>query len=59
MSEIHIYNDNCIDVFNTIGDESVDLIVTDPPYPVTSRGSTGNADSNGPIHGDRWLWRSL
>ena len=27
----------------TIEDESIDLIVTDPPYPTTSRGSAGNS----------------
>lgn len=42
MSEMHLYNDDCLNVFNTIKDESINLIVTDPPYPVTSRGSGGN-----------------
>ena len=28
----NIYNDDCINVLNNIDDESVDLIITDPPY---------------------------
>lgn len=43
MSEIHIYNDDCMNVFKNIPDESIDLIATDPPYPVMARGSAGNA----------------
>ena len=39
---ITLYNENCLDIFKRIKDESVDLICTDPPYPVTSRGSNGN-----------------
>lgn len=39
---ITLYNENCIDVFKRIKDESVDLICTDPPYRMTSRGGTGN-----------------
>lgn len=37
-----IYNDDCINILNQIDDESIDLIVTDPPYKVTSRGSSGS-----------------
>lgn len=40
---ICIYNENCLDVFKTIPDESIDLIATDPPYPVMARGNNGNA----------------
>ena len=36
-----IYNENCLDILKTIPDESIDLVVTDPPYKVTSRGSSG------------------
>jgi len=32
MTENTIINTNCFDVFPKIGDESIDLIVTDPPY---------------------------
>lgn len=37
-----LYNDNCLNIFPTIEDNSIDLIVTDPPYLVTSRGNPGN-----------------
>ena len=43
FSNIYIYNENCLDVFKTIPDESIDLIATDPPYPVMARGNNGNA----------------
>ncbi len=33
----------CIEELKRIDDESIDLIVTDPPYRVTSRGSAGNS----------------
>ena len=38
----NLYNDDCMNVFKTMHDESVDLIVSDVPYRVTSRGNTGN-----------------
>ena len=28
----HIYNKDCLDVLKNIPDNSIDLIVTDPPY---------------------------
>ena len=43
VPDIHIYNENCLDVFKTIPDESIDLIATDPPYPVMARGNNGNS----------------
>lgn len=36
-----LYNGNCIEIFKEIPDKSIDLIVTDPPYKLTSRGSSG------------------
>lgn len=38
---INLYNENCLDTLKTIPNESIDLIVTDPPYKITSRGSSG------------------
>lgn len=38
-----IYNMDCMQLFKSIDDNSIDLIVTDPPYPVTARGCSGNA----------------
>ena len=42
MNNITLYNSDCLDIFKTLSDESIDLIVTDPPYKMTSRGGTGN-----------------
>lgn len=39
---IELYNGDCLEVLKTIKDNSIDLIVTDPPYRVTSRGSSGS-----------------
>ena len=33
----------CMEYMRTLEDESIDLIVTDPPYPTTSRGHAGNS----------------
>ena len=37
-----IFNKNCIDVMKNIETETIDLIVTDPPYKTTKRGNSGN-----------------
>ena len=31
-------NEDCLETFKAIPNESIDLIVTDPPYKITSRG---------------------
>ena len=36
-----IFNQDCIDGMKIIPDESIDLIVTDPPYRLTARGNSG------------------
>lgn len=38
-----IYNVDCIAGMRDISDESVDCIVTDPPYRITARGNAGNS----------------
>lgn len=38
-----LINGNAIDFMKTLENESVDLIVTDPPYKVTARGNAGNS----------------
>ena len=38
-----LINGDAIDFMKTLEDESVDLIVTDPPYKVTARGNAGNS----------------
>lgn len=41
MEKDIIYNQDCMEVMRSLPNESIDLIVTDPPYRVTSRGSSG------------------
>lgn len=38
---IDLRNECCLEVLSTLQDNSIDLIATDPPYKVTSRGSSG------------------
>ena len=38
-----IHNKDVLEVMKTMSDESIDLIVTDPPYKVTARGNAGNS----------------
>jgi len=38
-----IYNKDVLELIKTMSDESIDLIVTDPPYKVTARGNAGNS----------------
>lgn len=38
-----LYQGDCLDFLKTFGDASIDLIVTDPPYKVTSYGCSGTA----------------
>ena len=40
--ECKLYNDNCLNVFKNIPNDSINLIVTDPPYKVTSYGNSGD-----------------
>ena len=40
---MQLYNKDCMEVIKDIPSNSIDLIVTDPPYPVTSRGNAGNS----------------
>jgi site-specific DNA-methyltransferase (adenine-specific) len=40
---LNLYNGDCLDFLPTLADESVDLLVTDPPYRTTARGSSGNS----------------
>lgn len=36
-----IYHNDCIDIFKKIEDESIDLILTDPPYGINFRSNSG------------------
>lgn len=40
---INLQYGNAIELIKSIPDESIDLVVTDPPYKVTSRGNAGNS----------------
>lgn len=48
-----LINDDCLKVLKNIPDNSIDLIVTDPPYKVTSRGNAGN--SGGMLQSDKFM----
>jgi len=38
-----LINDDCLKAMQDIPDQSIDLIVTDPPYKMTARGNSGNS----------------
>ena len=38
-----LFNDDCIEILKQMPKESVDLIITDPPYKITARGNGGNS----------------
>lgn len=40
--KITLYNDDCMEVMRSIADNNIDLIVTDPPYRVTTYGTSFN-----------------
>lgn len=43
MSDIKLYNGDCLELMKLIPDKSIDLILTDPPYKITARGNGGNS----------------
>lgn len=42
MSDIKLYNEDCLKVMEGVADNSVDLVCSDVAYPITARGSSGN-----------------
>lgn len=42
---------NCLDLIKEIPDNSIDLVVTDPPYKITARGNGGNSGGIGAKYG--------
>lgn len=42
-NKIKVFNANALDLLKKLRNESIDLIVTDVPYPTTSRGCAGNS----------------
>lgn len=60
MSNITLYNDDCLNVFTTIENNSIDLIVTDPPYRTLTGGDTNPEKYQRPkgmLGGDRKLFK--
>ena len=47
-----LINGNAIEFMKTLGNESVDLIVTDPPYPTTKRGISKNTTTGGLVRSE-------
>lgn len=41
-NKIKLFNEDCLNIFKQLEDESIDLIITDPPYRVSAKGNTGN-----------------
>jgi site-specific DNA-methyltransferase (adenine-specific) len=44
MSEIKLYNDDCLNILKTLDDNSVDSCVTDPPYGLSFMGKSWDYD---------------
>ena len=44
---MNFINDNYINFISKIEDNSIDLIIVDPPYKVTKRGVTANTSTGG------------
>lgn len=42
MSEIKLYNEDALKILKELPSDSVDLIASDVPYPITSRGTSGS-----------------
>ena len=38
-----LHKGDCLEIMKSIPDESIDLVVTDPPYKITARGNGGNS----------------
>ena len=47
-----IYCDDCLNVMSGMEDESVDLVVTDPPYKTITGGDSNGKNSVRP----KWMW---
>ena len=47
MSEIKLYNADCMDIMKTMADKSVDLCLCDPPYGIGADKGVGGAYKKG------------
>ena len=36
---VRLYNGDCLDILKSIPDNSIDLVVTDPPYVIETKGA--------------------
>lgn len=60
MSEIKLFHGDCLELLKDISDNSIDLIVTDPPYKTISGGNSNGANSvrpKGMLDGNRKLFK--
>ena len=56
---MQLYNDDCLKVLSSMPDNSVDLIITDPPYKTITGGNSNGANSERPrgmLGGNRKLF---
>lgn len=54
MENIKLLNADCLNVLKQLPNDSVDLIVTDPPYRVTQKGSVRTCTMSGFMIGDKF-----
>ena len=56
-----LYNDDCLNVLKDIGDNSIDLVVTDPPYEVITGGRNGGVKGkpSGLLKENKQLMKSI
>ena len=56
-----LYNDDCLNVLKDIGDNSIDLVVTDPPYEVITGGRNGGVKGkpSGILKENKQLMKSI
>ena len=60
MSSYKLYQGDCLEVMKDIEDESMDLVVTDPPYKTITGGDSNGANSERPkgmLRGNRKLFK--
>ena len=59
---IELHNGDCLEVMRGMADNSVDLVLTDPPYKIITGGDSGGANSTRPkgmLSGDRKIMPSV
>ena len=47
-----LYNGDCLEIMDNINDESIDLIITDPPYKTTKRGISKKTTTGGLVRSE-------